>query len=125
MAARRVVTTITSTVRQPGTHHWPRAHPERAYLKALHRHVFIVSATVNVRHDDRDVEFHDLQDAIVVALTATSDGGPPTLLKFGPRSCETIALSVLMHLRKECDAIRCSVSEDGENHATVTVEDLP
>lgn len=43
-----------------GWHCWPDAPDHRAYLRNEHRHQFHVEIRVDVAHDDREVEFHDL-----------------------------------------------------------------
>jgi hypothetical protein len=45
-----------------GVHCWPQAPERRAYLRSLHRHLFFVEVSTAVEHDDREIEFHDLQE---------------------------------------------------------------
>lgn len=40
-----------------GFHRWDSAPEEVAFLRDLHRHIFNVKVTVEVSHNDRDVEF--------------------------------------------------------------------
>ena len=44
-----------------GLHHWPEA---KNYLKHLHRHWFGITLWLEVKHDDREVEFYDLKDLL-------------------------------------------------------------
>jgi hypothetical protein len=44
-----------------GFHCWPEA-PN--YLKNLHRHWFGVTLWLELKHDDRDVEFYDLKERL-------------------------------------------------------------
>ena len=114
--------TITAHTSVAGLHYWPDAPPRRAYLANLHRHLFRLSVTVPVSHNDRDVEFHDLQEASERALR---DHGSPyhpesSLLDFGSSSCETLAVLVADLLEaRGFHPIIVVVSEDGENEATI------
>lgn len=105
--------TVGTRVRLPGFHRWPEAHEERAYLRQKHRHLFGVEAVVRVGHDDRDVEFHDLQDM----LRQWWGEGAPDL---GRSSCEDLARSLdsflagVMGLAVES----VTITEDDESWAT-------
>lgn len=104
---------VWATVRVPGFHRWPDAPPRRAYLRARHRHLFHVRVTVDVLHDDRDVEFHDLQDRILMHMGAGTR-------EFGAMSCEAIARDLGRALRSLGVVVsQVEISEDGENGATV------
>ena len=100
-----------------GLHRWPAAPPARDYLRNSHRHQFLVTAAVSVTDTDRQVEFHDLQDAITAAVMSQGNLREGSgLLDLGPRSCEDIALDVLAAVP---GATVVSVSEDGECEAIV------
>lgn len=102
-------------VRLQGWHSWPDAHDQRAYLASLHRHMFHVRADVQVFHDDREVEFHDLRDVI-----ATWWGDEASQTDRG--SCEHIARDLHDFLAAYVGTdryITVSVGEDGEAWATV------
>jgi len=45
-----------------GFHHWPDAPHHRSYLAVRHRHLFYLEVAVQVAHQDREIEFHDLRD---------------------------------------------------------------
>ncbi|WP_406205349.1 hypothetical protein OH807_30700 [Kitasatospora sp. NBC_01560] len=105
--------TVWARVDLPGFHHWPAAPDHRAYLRARHRHLFHIRAAVHVAHDDRDVEFHDLADAIRVWW------GPGDR-ECGAASCEALARTLAEHLTSlglRLDEV--AVSEDGEAGAIV------
>lgn len=110
--------TATITVRWQfeGFHRWPDAPVQRAYLRDRHRHVFHCEATVDVLHDEREIEFHDMRDICVAYCT-----------KMAPvwevASCETIARDLAMHLVRTFDRVPVTVAvfEDGENGSTVTL----
>lgn len=110
-----VNTTVWTRVELPGFHRWPNAHPPREYLRDRHRHLFHIEVEVPVRHDERDVEFHDLQDLI------RSWWGPRR--EWGAASCESIAKALFAHLRDEhgIRPTRITISEDGESGANLVV----
>ena len=93
-------------------HRWEDAPEEVQFLREWHRHLFKVKVELKVTHSDRDVEFLILKrkvDQYINLWFAHS--------KF-EYSCEHIAESLLDHF----DAYSVTVSEDGENGATVTNE---
>lgn len=103
------------TYRFVGFHKWADAPNQRAYLRDAHRHVFHVQLHVSVAHDNRDIEFHDLLDQLAAMCNALDHR------QLG--SCEQIAHAVACatHDKWPRRRVRCSVSEDGENGATVTL----
>ncbi len=109
---------ISVRVALQGWHRWPDAAPPRDYLASLHRHMFHLTATVQVFHDDRDVEFHDLREVLTRWWGdehAQHDRG----------SCEAIAVELHHFLTAYLGAQRgivVSVGEDGEAWATVRDE---
>lgn len=118
------MTQIIVTTSVPGTHCWPGAPDRRSYLREPHRHLFLVKAWATVAHDDRDVEFHDLQGTIRCAMNNISSRdvmayGEP--LDYGSSSCEMIGKYLL---NKVPVLDRVEVWEDGECGALVTREDL-
>lgn len=95
-----------------GWHAWPDAPAHRAYLRATHRHLFHVTVGLRVMHDDREVEFHDLQDCVRVCLPSP---------QLGAQSCEMIAKAIWegVSARFPGRSGFVEVSEDGEVGATV------
>lgn len=109
-------TNVWAEVRLPGFHHWPAAPDHRSYLRARHRHLFHITTTVAVAHDDRDTEFHDLGDIV-------RGWWGPGARECGPASCETLARTLADYLRAQgLRVVEVAVSEDGEAGATVTVQ---
>lgn len=107
-------TTIGARITVPGFHRWPGATGQRAYLADRHRHLFHVEAVAHVTHDERDVEFHDLQDMLRAWW-----GAPPR--ECGSDSCETLARDLTGHLEEAGVLVQSvTVSEDGEAWATHT-----
>lgn len=104
----------------PGMHHWPNAPEHRAYLAQPHRHLFLVECSLQVRADDREVEFHDLKYVLDEALPHVGEQ-KPGYIDFGGRSCESIARELLGRVRTVFGdrPIVIEVSEDGECAATI------
>ena len=121
-----------------GIHCYPEAatHPnleDVSFLGSPHRHQFKVKLTVPVTHFNRDVEFIQLQRAVVKAFYARVSGGRKIQvgdpLQLGAMSCEMMAedvyaafLVALAKLKGKRNAVHpatVEVSEDGENGATV------
>jgi len=93
-----------------GFHSWDDAPDEVAHLRDRHRHEFHVKLTVEVDHDDRDIEFimlkRGLEDYIDRCLADTD------------YSCEQFAKSIAHWAANEYGQYtHCTVSEDGENGA--------
>lgn len=99
-----------------GWHAWPAAPEPRAYLATPHRHLFKVLVELEVFHDDREIEFHDLLDFVRSLLP-----GP----NLGAQSCEMMAKSLGHSIRSRWPGRDClvSVSEDGEVGARVFLHD--
>lgn len=99
-------------------HCWPDAPQAVGYLRSLHRHVFHVTATIEVFHDDRDLEF------ILVKSYLQNQVNKALEHKEWPKnvSCEMMATSIAQMIRQKYgyDRLICvEVSEDGENGALV------
>lgn len=100
---------VWATVDLPGYHRWEAAPAHRAYLASQHRHLFRVTAHAAVTGDDRQVEFHDLADAI------REWWGGPGPRDAGGSSCETLARHLAGWLaRRQVPVTRTEVSEDGQ-----------
>lgn len=98
-----------------GFHSWPEACGKRAYLASCHRHLFHFEARLELRHDERDVEFHDMLQELRGLWPQSHD--------FGSSSCETIARATAQHIAGAWPGRKCSVAvfEDGEVGAQVTL----
>lgn len=97
-----------------GVHHWPEA---TNYLKHPHRHLFHFTVKMEVKHDNREVEFIAWKRELQKHLAPP--WGTVTL------SCEQIATNLLSYLFGRYGRDRCyivDVSEDGENGALVVYE---
>lgn len=112
---------MTVRFQVPGFHRTPEATGARDYLTHPHRHLFHVELTVDLDHDDTDIQLHDLLDVARVSLgTIESDGAARA---FGHASCEQLALLVIAFVADVYPgrSWRCSVLEDGEAGATMEV----
>jgi len=110
-----IETSITVRTRFEGLHCYPNAPEEVSFLRNLHRHVFHVDVTLTVFHDDRDVEFFILQREIDKFISEH-------VSQLDNKSCEMIARTIFNYIFDKYsnrDYYEVSVSEDGENGATV------
>ena len=103
----------------PGWHRWAGAPAHRSYLADRHRHLFNVEVRMQVGHDDREVEFHDLLDrARAIFEFELGERG-----NFGAHSCEMLGRELGDRLAKQYQRnVVVTVSEDGECGAMVEVE---
>lgn len=116
---RRTEKYIWVTDRFEGFHAYKDAPDEVAFLKNLHRHVFHVKMTIQVKHDDRELEF------FMVKQHYEREIKPFIQLAKDLGSCEMIAQRILDGLANTYGDDRfysVEVSEDGENGATVLYE---
>lgn len=117
---------ITVRTQLEGIHCYPSAPEEVAFLRHPHRHIFHVSAEIEVFHDDRELEFILVKRSIDEFLK-----GMPELKN---ASCEMIAKSIREFLKEKYPLpekimfrsvpgqtmtphrlVNIKVSEDGEN----------
>jgi len=109
-----VTTEVFCRLQVEGTHSWPACDVEGVdFLRHVHRHIFHVEARVVVDHPDRDREFIDLKRELTQHFREMED--IYGCVNFGAKSCEMIGAE-LIHL---FDLSSVTVSEDGENGATV------
>ena len=104
-----------------GTHCWPEAPEEVAYLRNIHRHIFVVRATIEVFHDDREIEFIMVKHKIDTYLRQHFD--ECGVWQMGRTSCEQVAediLTLLNGFQRQTRNISVSVFEDDENGCVVT-----
>lgn len=96
-----------------GYHAWPEAPAECDYLRARHRHLFVIRTWMEVTHNDRDLEINIWSNAVKKALEDRY-GSP---CEFGSMSCESIAQMILTIFPV---ATRCEVLEDGYAGASLS-----
>jgi hypothetical protein len=106
---------IWVTFALPGIHRYPNAPDDVAYLRDPHRHLFKFRVTVNVLHNDREIEFHQFLNF------CTSQYATGTL-QLNYKSCEMLAEELITVLSEKYKnrLFEVEVSEDGECGAIVT-----
>ena len=108
---------IWVTFQQEGMHYYNGAPEGVGFLKHSHRHIFHFTAEVQVHHDDRDIEFILFKRE----LQGLYNNG---VLEADNKSCEMLAndLIDIITNRYPNRWVKVTVSEDGENGATVFQE---
>ena len=104
---------ITTTFE--GTHRYDGAPDEVSYLRFPHRHMFGVKVTMEVFHDDREVEFILLKHAVNSFIQEQFCGDNAAL------SCEMMADTIRNYLLEKYPhrRIAVEVNEDNENGAII------
>lgn len=103
-----------------GVHCYPQAPKEVGYLRDPHRHTFGVRVEVEVRHDDREIEFIMMKHKVESFLRMHYGNRGYWLMN--AMSCEMVATLVIDFLKKEYGEnryYRVTIDEDGENGSTV------
>lgn len=111
--------TIFVTFQREGIHKYPAAATDPAlasvsFLASPHRHIFHFRVTIDVFHNDRDVEFIMFKRELEALY---GDG----TLQLDYKSCEMLAEDLIAYISKKYPnrKISVEVSEDGENGATL------
>lgn len=96
-------------------HRYPGAPEEVSYLKDYHRHILTIETEIEVYHENRELEFIMVEDAIKDYLNKTQ-------LTYTDKSCEMVAKEIIEYIIEKYGErkITCKVFEDGENGAKVT-----
>jgi len=122
--AQAAVRTIFVTFQKEGIHCYPAAGHDPAlatgdeydvsFLGTPHRHIFHFNVTIEVFHNDRDIEFIQFKRWLE---NQYSQG----ILELNYKSCEMISddLYEIIATRYPDRNITITVSEDGENGATI------
>lgn len=99
-----------------GYHCYPNAgsiDPRIKFLESLHRHMFHVTAKLQVFHGNRELEFFLVKWSLEEFLKTQC---------MSSKSCELIAEEILYHLQNKYGFDRdivVSVSEDGESDGVI------
>ena len=113
---------IWVTFRKEGIHKYPAALTDPAlatgdeydvsFLGHPHRHIFHFRVWIDVRHDDRDIEFIQFKRWLESLYN-----GQGSVLSLDYKSCEMIArdLNATISARYPGREVWIEVSEDGEN----------
>lgn len=108
---------VFATTQFEAYHHWEDAPDQVHFLRNTHRHIFHVKVTLDVEHDDRDIEFimlkHDIERYTKEVFHRAN---------LDQSSCEMMAQALHRHLLlcEYDDPMTIEVSEDGENGAILT-----
>jgi len=107
--------TIFVTFQREGIHRYPDAPEGVEFLKHPHRHIFHFRVTVEVFHNDRDLEFILLKRELESLYK-------DAVMEVDFKSCEMLAEDLLGYISQKYTGrnISVEVSEDGENGATLT-----
>jgi len=118
---------IWVTFRKEGLHKYPAAldDPNLAtgeaddvsFLGYIHRHIFHFKVSIEVFHDDRDIEFIQFKRWLE---SLYADG----TLQLDYKSCEMICDDLAQQINNKYPGrkLTLTVSEDGENGATIEYE---
>ena len=112
METVKIKTVVWVTTQFEAFHRWKNAPNDVSFLRDYHRHIFHVKVGVEVSHGDREIEFFQFKRKVERRVECVWKG------KKFDGSCEMIAED----LRAYLGASFVTVSEDGENGATVTTE---
>lgn len=98
-----------------GIHRYPDAPAGVEFLQHPHRHIFHFRVTVDVFHNDRDIEFILFKRELESLYSAQT-------LQVDFKSCEMLAEDLIDYISKKYPGRKISVevSEDGENGATLS-----
>ena len=122
---------IWVTFAREGIHKYPAAleDPKLAtgdeydvsFLGYPHRHIFHFRVCIEVFHDDRDIEFIQFKRWLEKLYSGSETGG---VLVLDYKSCEMICdeLSETINKKYPNRRMEITVSEDGENGATIQYE---
>jgi hypothetical protein len=123
----KVNKTIFVTFQKEGIHCYPEAltNPDLtdvSFLGHPHRHIFHFRVTIEVMHDNRDIEFIQFKRWLEGLYEKGPDGR--ATLSLNNASCEMLAEELIgkIHHRYQKRSVTVEVSEDGENGATVAYE---
>lgn len=105
---------IFVTFQKEGIHRYPDAPEGVEFLRSPHRHIFHFRVTVEVFHNDRDIEF------ILFKRELESLYSEKTL-QVDFKSCEMLAEDLIDYISQKYPGrkVWAEVSEDGENGATL------
>jgi len=126
---RHAMRMIWVTFRKEGIHKYPAALEDPklktgdkydvSFLGYPHRHIFHFTVAIEVTHNDRDVEFIQFKRWLEELYS-----GDQGVLSLDYKSCEMICddLYEAIATRYPDRKIEITVSEDGENGATITYD---
>ena len=122
---------IWVTFRKEGVHCYPAAATDPllntndeynvAFLASPHRHIFHFRVSIDVFHNDRDIEFIQFKRWLE-NLYSSNNGNQGSVLELDFKSCEMLADDLYLQIagRYPGRAIVIEVSEDGENGCSIS-----
>jgi len=122
---------IWVTFEREGVHCYPAAatDPQLAtgdeydvsFLASPHRHMFHFRVSIDVFHNDRDIEFIQFKRWLENLYSGTGPHNENRVLELNYKSCEMIAddLYVQIAARYPNRCVTIEVSEDGENGCSI------
>ena len=118
---------IWVTFRKEGIHRYPAAATDPnlntageydvSFLASPHRHIFHFRVSIDVFHNDRDIEFIQFKRWLESLYN-----GQNSVLELDWKSCEMIADELYTHIadRYPDRSVTIEVSEDGENGCSIS-----
>ena len=118
---------IWVTFQKEGIHCYPAASTDPllatgdeydvSFLGSPHRHIFHFRVSIDVFHNDRDIEFIQFKRWLVALYN-----GQDSVLELNYKSCEMIADDLYLQIaaRYPNRAVVIEVSEDGENGCSIS-----
>ena len=118
---------IWITFRKEGIHCYPAAKTDPllatgdkydvSFLASPHRHIFHFRVSIDVFHNDRDIEFIQFKRWIIALYS-----GQNSVLELDYKSCEMIADDLYVQIADRYPGRNTTieVSEDGENGCSIT-----
>jgi hypothetical protein len=125
---------IWVTFKKEGIHKYPAAATDPllatgdqydvSFLASPHRHIFHFRVSIDVFHNDRDIEFIQFKRWLENLYSGTGPYNENRVLELNYKSCEMIAddLYVQIAARYPNRAVSIEVSEDGENGCLIKYE---
>ncbi len=117
-----MITYIQIELQQEGVHYYKDAPGEVAFLREPHRHMFKIKISIEVFHDDRELEFIMVKRRLENITKIFFEDS----VNNHPISCEMIARNIQNLVRQmypgpdaQRRLINVAVFEDGENGALV------
>jgi hypothetical protein len=123
---------IWVTFQREGVHCYPAAatDPQLAtgdeydvsFLASPHRHIFHFRVSIDVFHNDRDIEFIQFKRWLENLYSGTGPYNENRVLELNYKSCEMIADDLYDQIaaRYPNRAVTIEVSEDGENGCSIS-----
>lgn len=98
-----------------GLHTYVDAPEPVAFLRNQHRHIFWHTVSVEVFHNERDIEF--------IMFKRELEGRYDGTIDINNKSCETLAEELMLYINAQYPGriIIVEVSEDNENSAIITM----